>query len=158
MVSAVPLNHGRVRCRVFTDEIQDPGETTAEAVRADYEATLSSVVEAAGVADAAAASGVDEAVLDALAAGESPDLTVEEAAAVLATSNDYPPADALTAEVQDHLMLQMSSAVMDVDSLASGLDDDYDSKALQQKLEGRQPMTLAEYARIHRYIASENPY
>lgn len=143
---------------MFTDEIQDPGETTADAVRADYEATLSGVVETVGVADAAAASGVDEAVLDALAAGESPDLTVEEAAGVLAASDDYPPADALVAEVQDHLMLQMSSAVMDVEALASGLDDDYDAKELQQKLEGRQPMTLAEYARIHRYVASENPY
>jgi hypothetical protein len=143
---------------VFTDELRDPEETTAEAVRADYEATLSGVVEAAGVDDIAAASGVDEAVLDALANGESPEMTVEEAAGVLAASDDYPPADALLAEVQDHLMLQMSSAVMDVDALASGLDDDYDAKELQQKLEGRQSMTLAEYARIHRYIASENPY
>lgn len=143
---------------MFTDDIPDPEGTTDEAVRADYEATLAGVVEAAGVDDVAAASGVDPDVLGALADGGSPELTVEEAAGVLAASGEYPPADALLAEVQDHLMLQMSSAVMDVEALASGLDDDYDAKELQQKLEGRQPMTLAEYARIHRYVAAENPY
>jgi len=143
---------------VFTEAIADPEGTTDEAVRADYEATLAGVVEAEGVDAVAADSGVDPAVLDALAAGESPELTVEEAAAILAASDDYPAAEDLLLEVQDHLMLQMSSAVMDVEALASGLDDDYDAKELQQKLEGRQPMTLAEYARVHRHLAGENPY
>jgi len=143
---------------VFTDDIAAPEETTDEAVRADYEATLAAVVEAEGVDAVAADSGVASEVLDALAAGESPELTVEEAAGVLGTSDDYPVAEDLLLEVRDHLMLQMSSAVMDVEALASGLDDDYDAKEIQQKLEGRQPMTLAEYARIHRYVAAENPY
>lgn len=143
---------------VFTDEIADPEGTTDEAVRADYEATLASVVEMEGVDAVAADSGVDSEVLDALAAGDSPELTVEEAAGILGTSDDYPAAEDLLLEVRDHLMLQMSSAVMDVEALASGLNDDYDAKELQQKLEGRQPMTLAEYARIYRHIASENPY
>ncbi|SEW07188.1 DUF5791 family protein [Halobacterium jilantaiense] len=143
---------------MFTEAIADPEETTDEAVHADYEATLAAVVEAGDIDAVAAESGVDSDVLDALAAGESPELTVEEAAGILGTSDDYPAADDLLLEVQDHLMLQMSSAVMDVEALASGLDDDYDAKELQQKLEGRQPMTLAEYARIHRYVAAENPY
>lgn len=143
---------------MFTDDIAAPEETTDEAVRADYEATLAAVVEAEGVDAVAADSGVASEVLDALAAGESPELTVEEAAGVLGTSDDYPVAEDLLLEVRDHLMLQMSSAVMDVEALASGLDDDYDAKEIQQKLEGRQPMTLAEYARIHRYVAAENPY
>lgn len=143
---------------MFTEAIADPEETTDEAVRADYEATLAAVVEAGSIDAVAAESGVDSEVLDALAAGESPELTVEEAAGVLGTSDDYPAAEDLLLEVRDHLMLQMSSAVMDVEALASGLDDDYDAKELQQKLEGRQPMTLAEYARFHRYIAAENPY
>ena len=143
---------------VFTEAIADPEGTTDEAVRADYEATLAGVVEAEGVDAVAADSGVDSDVLDALAAGESPELTVEAAAGILGTSDDYPAAEDLLLEVRDHLMLQMSSAVMDVEALASGLDDDYDAKELQQKLEGRQPMTLGEYARFHRYIAAENPY
>jgi hypothetical protein len=143
---------------VFTDDIADPEGTTDEAVRRDYEATLAGVVEAEGVDAVAADSGVDPEALDALAAGDSPELTVEDAAGILGASDDYPAADDLLLEVRDHLMLQMSSAVMDVEALASGLDDDYDSTELQQKLEGRQPMTLAEYARVHRHLAAENPY
>jgi hypothetical protein len=143
---------------VFTEAIADPEGTTDEAVRADYEATLAGVVEAEGVDAVAADAGVDPEVLDALAAGDAPELTVEQAAGILGASDDYPPAEDLLLEVRDHLMLQMSSAVMDVEALASGLDDDYDAKTLQQKLEGRQPMTLAEYARVHRHVAAENPY
>jgi hypothetical protein len=143
---------------VFTEAIADPEGTTDEAVRRDYEATLAGVVEAEGVDAVAADSGVDPGALDALAAGDSPELTVEAAAGILGASDDYPAADDLLLEVRDHLMLQMSSAVMDVEALASGLDDDYGTTELQQKLEGRQPMTLAEYARIYRHIASENPY
>jgi hypothetical protein len=143
---------------VFTDPIADPEETTPEAVRADYEETLAGVVEREGASAVADASGVSEETLDALVAGESPELTVEEGAAILAASDDYPPAEDLLLEVQDHVMLQMSSAVMDVDALASGLDDDLDPKEIQQKIEGRAPMTLAEYARIVRHIEAENPY
>jgi hypothetical protein len=143
---------------VFTDPIADPEETTPEAVRADYEETLAGVVEREGASAVADASGVSEETLAALAAGESPELTVEEAAGILAASDDYPPAEDLLLEVQDHVMLQMSSAVMDVEALASGLDDDLDPKEIQQKIEGRSPMTLAEYARIVRHIEAENPY
>lgn len=143
---------------MLADEIQDPDAVTAGEVRAEYEAALADVVEAAGVDAAAAESGVDASKLEELLAGESPELTLQEAAAVLAVSDDWPDAEGLVLEVRDNLMLQMSSAVMDVDALASGLDGDLDPKEIQQKIEGRQPMTLAEYARIYRHIASENPY
>ncbi|MFB6268739.1 MAG: DUF5791 family protein, partial [Halobacterium sp.] len=127
-------------------------------VRAEYEAALASVVEAAGVDAVSEAAGVDAERLAALVDGDSPEFTVEEAAEVLAVSDDWPDAEGLLLEVRDNLMLQMSSAVMDVDALASGLDGDLDPKEIQQKIEGRQPMTLAEYARIYRHVASENPY
>lgn len=143
---------------MLADEIQDPGEQTSGEVREEYEAALGRVVEAAGVDSAAAASGVDEERLAALADGESVELTLEEAAAIFAVSDDWPDAESLLLEVRDNLMLQMSSAVMDVEALASSLDDDYDPKELQQKIEGRQAMTLGEYARIYRTIAAENPY
>jgi hypothetical protein len=109
---------------VFTDPIADPEATTPEAVRADYEETLAGIVEREGASTVVDAAGVSEDTLDALVAGESPDLTVEEAAGILAVSDDYPPAEDLLLEVQDHVMLQMSSAVMDVDALVSGRDDD----------------------------------
>jgi hypothetical protein len=143
---------------VLTDEIADPDAVTPEELRAEYLSTLRAVAESVGVDAVAAQSGVAAERLDALVAGESLTFTLEEAAAILATSDDWPGAEDIVLEVRDHVMLQMSSAVMDVDALAAGLDGDLDPKEIQQKIEGRQPMTLAEYARIYRHIASENPY
>lgn len=143
---------------MLADQIEDPNGKTAGDVRAAYEAALASVVETAGVDAVSEASGVDADRLAALADGESPVVTVEEAANVLAVSDDWPDAEGLLLEVRDNIMLQMSSAVMDVDALASGLDGDLDPKEIQQKIEGRLEMTLAEYARIYHHIASENPY
>jgi hypothetical protein len=147
-----------VREGMLADEIADPEDVTPAELRAEYEDALARVVEREGVETAAAESGVETERLDALVAGESPEVTVEEAAALLALSEEWPDAEGIVLEVRDNLMLQMSSAVMDVDSLAAGLDGDLDPKEIQQKIEGRQPMTLAEYARIYRHIASENPY
>lgn len=143
---------------MLADEIADPEDVTAAELRAEYEKVLARVVEREGVDAAAESSGVERERLDALVAGESPELTVEEAAALLALSEEWPDADGIVLEARDNLMLQMSSAVMDVDSLAAGVEGDLDAKEIQQKIEGRQPMTLAEYARIHRHVASENPY
>jgi hypothetical protein len=156
--SVAPLKTERVAGVVLADEIQDPEALTPGEVLAEYEAALASVVEAEGVDAVAAAADVDESGLEELLDGGSPGFTVAEAAAVLAVSDDWPDAEGLLLEVRDNLMLQMSSAVMDVDALASGLDGDLDPKEIHQKIEGRQPMTLAEYARIYRHIASENPY
>ena len=143
---------------MLTDEIADPDAVTPEELRAEYLSTLRAVVESVGADAVAEQSGIATERLDALVAGESLTFTLEEAAAILGTSDDWPAAEDVVLEVRDHLMLQMSSAVMDVDALAAGLDSDLDPKEIQQKIEGRQPMTLAEYARIHRHIASENPY
>ncbi|MGB9963912.1 DUF5791 family protein [Halobacterium sp. CBA1126] len=143
---------------MLADEIQDAEAVTAGDVREEYEAALARVVESEGVDAVAEASGVDAERLAALVDGESVELTLEEAAGVFAVSDDWPDAEGLLLEARDNLMLQMSSAVLDVDALASGLDDDFDAKELQQKIEGRQPMTLGEYARIYRHIAAENPY
>lgn len=142
---------------MLTDEIADPEATSPGALRARYERELADVVERVGVEEAAAESGVDRETLDALAAGESPEVTVAEAASLYALGDERD-ADAILAEVRDHLMLQMSSAVVDVDALAAGIDADLDPKEVQQKIEGRQPMTLAEYARVHRFVAAENPF
>jgi hypothetical protein len=42
--------------------------------------------------------------------------------------------------------------VLDVEALASGVDDALDPKEIQQKIEGRYPITLDEYALLHAYI------
>jgi hypothetical protein len=143
---------------MLTDEIEDAETTTTQTVRARYEREVADAVETVGVDDAAAATDVERDRLDALVAGDAPRLTLSEAASLLALAGDAPDADAILAAVRDHVMLQMSSAVVDVDALAAGLDGDLDPKEIQQKIEGRQPMTLAEYAQVHRFLAAENPF
>ncbi len=99
---------------------------------------------------------VDREVVAGLADGAAPELTVEDAAAILATAEDAPAKDAIVAEVRDHLLMGMTTAVLDVDSLAAELDEDVEARTVQQMVEGRREMTLAEYARIHHAIAEQN--
>lgn len=143
---------------MLAERIQDAEAVDSETLRERYEAELADVVSEAGAERAAEAADIDAARAEAVAAGDAADLTMEEAAELLALSEAYPDAETILAEVRDHIMLQMSSAVLDVDALESGLDSDLSARDIQQKIEGRQPMTLAEYARIHHFIASENPY
>jgi hypothetical protein len=72
--------------------------------------------------------------------------------AILATEPDSPDAGTLLAEARDLLLMGMSSAVLDVEAVAAGIDDAMEPKEIQQKVEGRHPMTLDEFARLHAYI------
>jgi hypothetical protein len=46
-------------------------------------------------------------------------------------------------------------AVLDVEAIAAGLDDELEPKEIHGKVEGRYPMSLDEYAMVHRYIERE---
>jgi len=136
-----------IRGAVDTSEEVDPG-----GLRDAYDDLLITAVDATGVEAAAEETGVDAETLTALVDGQSPELTLEEAAAILALDGDFPPADAIVAEARDIVLMGMSEAVLDVEALASGIDDAMDPKEIQQKIEGRHPMTLDEYALVHAYI------
>jgi hypothetical protein len=139
------------------DAVEDPASRSPAELRAAYAARLRETVEAVGVEEAATASGVDETTVAALAAGESPELTVEEAAALLAAGGDgVDDADVILAELRDHLLLGMTTGVLDVDTVASNVDLDLSGQEIQQVLEGRVPMTLAELAAIQQFIAERN--
>lgn len=122
-------------------------------LREQYEAELAEVVEGVGVETAAEGTGVDADRLEALVAGDSPELTVEEACAILALDPDEPDAEIIRAEVEDRLLLGMTTAVLDVDTIAANLEGDLSGKEVHQRVEGRAPMSLAEYAEIHHFIA-----
>jgi hypothetical protein len=49
----------------------------------------------------------------------------------------------------------MSAAVLDVEAVAAGVGRELEPKEIQQKVEGRHPMTLDEYALLHSYIEGE---
>lgn len=123
-----------------------------EDLREQYEAELAAVLESVDIETAADETGIERERLDALAAGESPEITVEDACEILALSEDEPDAEIVRAEVEDRLLLGMTTAVLDVDTIAANLERDLSGKEVHQRVEGRAPMTLAEYAEIHYFI------
>lgn len=134
------------------DEIEDPESVSPPELRAEYLSELAEVTDELGVDAVAERSGVDRETVEAVAAGEEPTIELADAAAILATDDETPPEDAILLETRDHLLMGMTTAVLDVDTIAADMDD-MDAKQIQQKIEGRAPITLAEYARLHRYIA-----
>ncbi|WP_336336937.1 DUF5791 family protein [Haloarcula brevis] len=136
-------------------EFPDAGEQAPEELLAAYGTVLAETVETVGVDGVADATGLDRATVEAFASGDIADRTLDEAVAVLSAGPDRPDADALQAEAQDILLMGMTTAVMDVESLASGIDDELEPKEIQQKIEGRYPVTLSEYALLHSHIEGE---
>ena len=134
-------------------EFPDAGEQSPADLLAAYASVLTSTVESVGPDTVVESTGLDRETVTDLdeAAG---DLELSEAAAILATDPDRPDADAIQAEAQDILLMGMTTAVLDVEALASGIDNDLEPKEIQQKIEGRYPMTLSEYAVLHSYIES----
>lgn len=133
-------------------EFADAGERTPDELRRGYESLLVDAIEEVGVDAVVADTDLARETVESLAAGESPEVTLDEAAAVLALAEENPPADAIAAEARDILMLGMTTAVLDVETLASGVNGALEPKEIQQKVEGRFPMTLGEYATLHQYI------
>jgi len=140
---------------MLRDEFETPGERDPEELHAAYEQVLAETVETQGIDAVAEATAVDESTLEALVDGESPELTLEDAAAILATDPDRPDADFIVADARDILLMGMSTAVLDVEAIQSGINGQLEAKEIQQKVEGRYPITLGEYAVLHQFIESE---
>ncbi len=138
-------------------EFPSAGTATGEALRADYDEVLAATVEQVGAGTVASETGIEETTLQRLLDGASPDLSLEEAAAILATHPDRPDAETLLAEARDLLLVGMSTAVLDVERVAAGIDSGMEPKEIQQKVEGRHPISLDEYARLHAHIEGEKP-
>jgi hypothetical protein len=143
------------RADMLYDVVDDPASHTAPELRAAYGRALADVVDAHGVERVAADSGVDEDRLRALVAGDDVELTVEEATAVLAVDADID-AETMALELQDRLLMGMTTGVLDVDTLAAETGLDVSGQEVQQSLEGRRATTLDELAAIHRVIAARN--
>lgn len=138
---------------MLSEEIDDPESVTPADLRERYAAELAAAVESVGVERVVAETDLDQDTVGAIAREEPPALALSDAAAVLALRDDAPGREDILLEVRDHLLMGMSVAVMDVEALAAALDGDLSPKQLQQKIEGRAPMTLAEYAAIDHAIA-----
>lgn len=135
------------------EERTDPGADSPEALADEYRAGLAEIVADRGVDAVADATGVDRDTLGALEAGETPAIDLADAAAIESLATDL---DAETVHVQatEHLLLGMSMAVLDVETLAAEYAGDRSPKAIQQRLERRAPMSLEEFARLEHFVAS----
>jgi hypothetical protein len=136
-------------------DIDDAGDLEAGELRARYDERLRTVIESHGVETVREETGVES--VETLSEGESPAMTLEDAAAVLALDPNEPDADAIVTEMRDHLLMGMTTAVLDVEAVESGINGSFDAREIQQKIEGRLPMDLDELAMIHGYIEQRKP-
>ena len=135
-------------------EFESAGEQSTDELRSAYGTQLAETVETVGVDTVVERSGVGRDVVEAVAAGEEPELTLEAAAAILAADPERPDGETLKLDALDILLMGMTTAVVDVNAVATGLNDEMDPKEIQQKVEGRYPITLGEYAAIHHFLES----
>ena len=131
---------------------EDAATLSPEGLRTAYETYLQSVIETVGVDTAVAETDLDRETIEAVVDGEVADLTLTEAAAIAALDDNAPDSEAIVLETRDHLLMGMTTAVLDVDAVAAELDADLTGQEVQQAIEGRIDMTLAELAAIQSVI------
>ncbi len=139
---------------MFHDVVDAPGEHTPEELYERYHTELRAAIEARGVDRIAAESGVDEALIRTLSNGDAPELTLEEGSALLAALEDTPDAETIAVLARDTLLMGMTTAVLDVEAVESGVNGVLEAREIQSKVEGRFPMTLREFALLHQFIES----
>ncbi len=140
---------------MFTDV---PAEAGAEPgpLLEGYETLVLEAAAEAGADAVVEATTLDRSAAEALVDGEVPELAIEDAAAVLALVDDRD-ANALVFELRDDLLMGMTTAVLDVDTIAGAIDADLTGQEVQQALEGRTRMTLSQLAQIQSVIEGRKP-
>lgn len=141
------------------DVAADPGSLTKSELCQRYEAELQATIEEMGEETVAEQSGIDRERIGEIAAGreDSSDMELMDAASILAVQEGMPDAESIAMEARDVLLMGMTTAVLDVDTLESEVDGQLDAKEIQQKIEGRFSMTLAEYALLQQAIEGRSP-
>jgi hypothetical protein len=138
------------------DAVDEPAALSPRQLRDAYDDELRAVIDARGIEAVATAADLRTETVAALASGESPSVSLSEAAAILAVDYDGRNARAIVHEVRDYLLMGMTTGVLDVDTIASNVDLDLSGQEIQQAIEGRIPMDLDELAAIQSYVAGRN--
>lgn len=141
------------------DVADDPSSLTPSELRQQYEAELQATIEEVGVETVAERSGIDRERIDEIKEenGGTSDIELTDAAAILATREGTPNAESIAMEARDVLLMGMTTAVLDVDTLESEINGQIEAKEIQQKMEGRFSMTLGEYALLQQAIEGRSP-
>lgn len=139
--------------------VDEPGSLAPAALRERYEAELRAVIEEFGAETVAERAEVDRDHIDAIASEEALDGSLEliDAASILSLREEAPAGEAIATEARDVLLMGMTTAVLDVDTLEGEVDGQIDARAIQQKIEGRTSMTLGEYALLQQAIEERTP-
>lgn len=132
--------------------VADPGELSPEELYDRYISELLTVIEEHGVETVADESGIDPEKLRRLVNGDTPELTLEEGAAIVAATEDAPDGETIATIARDELLMGMTTAVLDVEAVESGIGGELEAREIQSKIEGRFPMTLREFATLFQYI------
>lgn len=133
-------------------ELADPENLTPEELHDRYLSALVDVLADQGVDRVTDETDLDREQVEALAEGEAVELTLEAAAAILALDGDTADADTIATIARDELLMGMTTAVLDVEAVESGLGGELEAREIQSKVEGRFPMTLREFALLYSYI------
>lgn len=142
---------------MLAEPIDDPAAIEPADLHRQYRERLAAVIEEAGSAAVAEETGIATDRLESLP-DVDPGLTIADAADILAVDGEAGPSESIRQEARDHLLLGMSSAVVDVDALAGALSGEFGPRDYQQMIEGEMPMPLGEYARIYLYVERQNPF
>lgn len=141
------------------DEVDDDAADGPGALYDAYLDRLRESVDVAGAETVAAETDLAAATVERLGSGEvaGMELDLETAAAVLALEPDAHDAETIRLEVLDELLLGMTTAVVDVETVAANVTPEMTPTGIQQRLEGRAPMTLEELAAIQWFLNERSP-
>lgn len=142
-------------CMFYEQRMSVP-DSPAE-LQTEYEAELTSIVDQRGLETVVDQTSIDRERLEALVDGDSTALSLEDAAEIQALEEGEPDADTIETMACEHLLLGMSTAVLDVEAVESYLEIGLDAKEIQQKIERRSPMSFEEYVYIQHVIVEQTP-
>ncbi|WP_226040460.1 DUF5791 family protein [Natrinema sp. DC36] len=141
---------------MFYEQRMTVPDSPAE-LRVEYEDDLAAIVDDRGPAAVASETSLEAETLEALSAGDSPELTLEEAAEIQSLAEGTPDPETIVTMALEHLLLGMSTAVLDVDAVESHLEIELDAKEVHQKIEGRAPMSFDEFVHVQHVIVDSAP-
>lgn len=141
---------------MFYEQRMSVPDSPAE-LRAEYGDDLERIIEERGLEHVSMLTGIDEDRLASIGTDEPPSLSLEEAAQIQSQGSGEPDPETIETMACEHLLLGMSTAVLDVDAVESELGIDLDPKEIQQKVERRAPMSFAEYVHLQHTIVSNTP-
>lgn len=129
----------------------DPEHLPPSQLHAAYVEVLRKHLTRIGEGDLPSEPGTTDGI-EALREGADHAVRLSDAAAVLSLASRLEPRE-VEYELLDRLLIAMTNAVIDVETLADEVDLELSPKELQQRIEGRAPMTLAEFAHVRHVLA-----